>query len=253
MATAMDIHYALETLTREVGSYRVPVVDLIAVQTKDPFKVLVATILSARTRDEVTAAAARRLFALADTPAALAALPLATIEQAIYPVGFFHTKAVHLQKLPQALALFGGRVPNTMDGLLALPGVGRKTANLVLAVAFSIPAICVDTHVHRIMNIWGYVQTSTPLATEQALRKKLPRKYWLTVNSTLVSFGQHVCLPRRPRCDSCILHECCPKNDGIVKQSLTETMLGKSLFSERRCRKGMNDACEKDEDTPAGR
>jgi len=99
-----------------------------------------------------------------------------------------------------------------MDGLLTLPGVGRKTANLVLAMAFSIPAICVDTHVHRIMNIWGYVQTSTPLATEQTLRQKLPRKYWLTVNSTLVSFGQHVCLPRRPRCDDCILNNCCPKN-----------------------------------------
>lgn len=211
MSAAIDIHHALDTLIREVESYQAPVVDLIAVQTKDPFKILVATILSARTRDEVTAAAARRLFALADTPKALAALSLATIEQLIYPVGFFRTKAGHLQKLPQGLAPFGGRVPNTMDALLTLPGVGRKTANLVLAMAFSIPAICVDTHVHRIMNIWGYVQTSTPLATEQELRKKLPRTYWLTVNSTLVSFGQHVCLPRRPRCDVCVLNTCCPK------------------------------------------
>ena len=174
-----DIDTVISLLKDEVRDYQVPVVDLIAVQTQDPFKVLVATILSARTKDEVTALAAERLFALAETPEQLALLSVAQLEKLIYPVGFFRNKAKYLHALPDVLfSQFNGEVPQTIDELTKLPGVGRKTANLVVAVAFKQPAICVDTHVHRIMNIWGYVQTATPLQTEMELRRILPEVYW---------------------------------------------------------------------------
>lgn len=207
-----DIEKALHILEQEVQDYQVPVVDLIAVQTHDPFKILVATILSARTRDEVTAAAAGRLFARASTPEDLASLDRATLEKLIFPVGFYKSKAGYLSELPGALAArFGSRVPEEIDELVTLPGVGRKTANLVRAQGFGKPAICVDTHVHRIMNIWGYVQTTTPLQTEMALREKLPEKYWIRVNSILVAFGQKTCRPVGPRCAKCVLAALCPR------------------------------------------
>ncbi len=206
----MNIETYLEVLRKEVANYQVPVVDLIAVQTKDPFKVLVATILSARTKDEVTAEASERLFKQGGTVEDLAKLNVATLEKIIFPVGFYKNKAKYLAALPGKLAAdFGSKVPNTIEELLTLPGVGRKTANLVLAQAFGIPAICVDTHVHRIMNIWGYVETKTPEQTEMALRKKLPEKYWILVNSLLVAFGQGTCRPVAPHCDRCVLAESC--------------------------------------------
>ena len=207
----MDIEVFLETVAREVEGKKVPIVDLIAVQTNDPFKVLVATILSARTKDETTAAASTRLFAAAPDLAALAARSEEKIANLIYPVGFYKNKAGYLARLPEALAQFNNTVPDTIEHLLTLPGVGRKTANLVVAVAFQKPAICVDTHVHRIMNIWEYVTTSTPLETEMALREKLPLKHWLTVNSLLVAFGQSICRPVSPHCDACSLHKDCPQ------------------------------------------
>ncbi len=188
-----------------------PIVDLIAVQTKDPFKVLVATILSARTKDEVTAKAAGRLFATAPDCEALARLSVEEINKLIYPVGFYKAKAGYLAQLPRALANFAGQVPDAIDDLVTLPGVGRKTANLVRSVAFGKPAICVDTHVHRITNIWGYVQTKTPLETEMALRDQLPGQYWLTINSILVAFGQAICKPVAPHCDVCPVDQLCPK------------------------------------------
>jgi exodeoxyribonuclease-3 len=210
MTFPIDVAVAL--LRKEVAAYKVPVVDLIAAQTQDPFKVLAATMLSARTKDEVTAAAARRLFAQADNAAALARLSVSEIEKLIYPVGFFRNKAKYLAALPAALTEdFGGQVPDTVEELVRLPGVGRKTANLVVAVAFQKPAICVDTHVHRIMNIWGYVRTKTPLATEMALRAKLPEQHWRSINSLLVAFGQGACKPRFPHCDRCVLTELCPR------------------------------------------
>ncbi|MEN8199632.1 MAG: exodeoxyribonuclease III, partial [Thermodesulfobacteriota bacterium] len=203
--------------------YQVPVVDLIAVQTKDPFKVLVATILSARTKDEVTAKASERLFGRGDSVEKLAGLDAAILEKLIYPVGFYKNKAKYLTQLPEKLAAdFDSRVPETMEGLLSLPGVGRKTANLVLAQAFGVPAICVDTHVHRIMNIWGYVKTKTPEQTEMALRKKLPEKYWIRINSLLVAFGQGTCRPMAPHCDRCVLADLCPKI-GVTPRKLKKT------------------------------
>ncbi len=209
---SFQIETVLPLLKEEVTNYNVPVVELIAVQTKDPFKVLLATILSARTKDEVTAAAANRLFARVQTVAELAGLSISQIEKFIYPVGFYRNKAKYLAALPGVLQeKYNGVVPDTIDELVTLPGVGRKTANLVVAVAFNKPAICVDTHVHRIMNIWGYVATKTPLQTETALRSKLPQKYWIEINSLLVAFGQGTCKPLRPHCDRCVIVEHCPQ------------------------------------------
>jgi endonuclease III len=207
--------FAIDTvvslLEKEVSNYNVPIVDLIAVQTRDPFKVLVATILSARTKDETTARAASRLFTKAPDRKSLERLDEKTIAELIYPVGFYKNKAKYLKELPAALGKFNNRIPATVEELVTLPGVGRKTANLVVAVAYNKPAICVDTHVHRIMNIWGYVDTRTPLETEMALRQKLPEKYWIRINSLLVTFGQAVCKPVRPHCDRCVIEEYCPQ------------------------------------------
>lgn len=208
---AINIDSFIEIVSESIKDKAVPVVDLIAIQTKDPFKVLVATILSARTKDEVTAKASARLFKHATNINELATLSVELLEKLVYPVGFYKTKAKHLAKLPSAMEEFGGQVPQTIEELIKLPGVGRKTANLVVSVAFQKPAICVDTHVHRIMNIWKYVTTDTPLKTEMALRKKLPKKHWLTVNSTLVAFGQSICRPVSPHCDICTLEKNCPQ------------------------------------------
>jgi exodeoxyribonuclease-3 len=212
----------LPLLEHEVSGYQVPVVDLIATQTHDPFKILVATILSARTKDEVTATASRRLFARAETVEELSRISVEELEKLIYPVGFFRNKAKFLSELPAALnQRFAGAVPQDIDSLLTLPGVGRKTANLVVAVAFNKPAICVDTHVHRIMNIWGYVQTATPLQTEMALREKLPEQYWIGINAILVAFGQGTCKPVRPHCDRCVIAAWCPKI-GVTPRGVNE-------------------------------
>ncbi len=229
----MDLERVLPLLEKEVAGYRVPVVDLIAVQTRDPFRVLVATILSARTRDEVTARAAARLFARAPEIAGLARLEEQEIARLIRPVGFFRSKASYLARLPAALARFGNAVPDEIDSLLTLPGVGRKTANLVRAVAFNKPAICVDTHVHRIMNIWGYVDTRNPLATEMALRKKLPPKYWIRINGLLVAFGQGTCKPVRPLCDRCVISRLCPRI-GVTPRKL---LSGKKATGENNMKK----------------
>ncbi|WP_319586611.1 exodeoxyribonuclease III [uncultured Desulfobulbus sp.] len=226
----------LPLLEHEVSGYQVPVVDLIATQTHDPFKILVATILSARTKDEVTATASRRLFARAETVDELSRLSFEELEKLIYPVGFFRNKAKFLTELPAALnQRFAGVVPQDVDSLLTLPGVGRKTANLVVAVAFNKPAICVDTHVHRIMNIWGYVQTATPLQTEMALRQKLPEQFWIGINAILVAFGQGTCKPVRPHCDRCVIATWCPKI-GVTPRGINEKVArhvsaGKKLVS----------------------
>ncbi|MDD5708575.1 MAG: endonuclease III, partial [Kiritimatiellae bacterium] len=178
--------------------------------TDDPFRVLLGTILSARTKDACTAGACERLFTRVTTPHDLRALSLREIERLIFPVGFFRTKARMLQRLPDVLEQrFGGRLPETVEELCELPGVGRKTANLVVALGFGKPAICVDVHVHRICNRLGLIRTHTPFESEMALRKLLPVRYWRTWNSYLVSFGQTRCLPRRPRCDGCPIRAWC--------------------------------------------
>lgn len=197
-------------LKKEYKLHRMPVVELIQMQTKDPFKVLISTILSARTKDAVTVAASQRLFSVVTTAKDLAALSVTEIEKLIYPAGFYKVKARHLKQLPSALVkLFHGVIPQTVEELVNLPGVGRKTANLVVAVGFNKPAVCVDVHVHRICNRLGYVKTRTPYETEMALRKKLPMKYWITFNTFLVSFGQHTCLPVNPYCDRCPIYLYC--------------------------------------------
>ena len=182
----------------------------LADEAGDPFRVLVACLLSLRTQDTTTAPAAARLFALADTPAAMLKLSARQIERAIYPVGFYRTKArVILDLCRDLLERFGGRVPNDLDALLTLKGVGRKTANLVVTLGFNAPGICVDTHVHRISNRLGYVRTRTPDETEMALRAKLPRRYWIGYNDLLVTFGQNVCAPVSPKCSACPVRALC--------------------------------------------
>ena len=177
-----------------------------------PFRVLVACLLSLRTQDTTTGPAAARLFALADTPQAMRGVPVRTIERAIYPVGFYRTKARVIAELSRALLeRFGGAVPDDIDRLLTLNGVGRKTANLVVTLGFGRPGICVDTHVHRISNRLGWVRTRTPDETEAALRARLPRRYWIGINDLLVTFGQNVCTPVSPRCSVCPVRALCPR------------------------------------------
>lgn len=209
-----DIEHVYALLKEEFHRHRMPVVELIEMQTKDPFKVLVATILSARTKDQTTAAAVGRLFDHIATSQEMAALPLEEIEKLIYPVGFYHEKARHLSALHEALLThFDGRIPDTVEELVKLPGVGRKTANLVVAVGFNKPAVCVDIHVHRICNRLGYLVSKTPLETEMLLRKYLPIRLWTTFNSYFVSYGQHHCTPVAPHCSTCqIRHFCARKN-----------------------------------------
>jgi endonuclease-3 len=182
----------------------------ISADTGDPFRVLVACLLSLRTQDTTTGPAADRLFALAATPRDMLALTPGRIERAIYPVGFYRTKArIILSLCRDLLERFSGRVPDDIDTLLTLKGVGRKTANLVVTIGYAKPGICVDTHVHRIANRLGYVKTRTPDATEMALRAKLPRRYWIGINDLLVTFGQNVCTPISPRCSVCPVRTLC--------------------------------------------
>ena len=210
--TNKDIDIVMQKLGQHFKTVQTPIVDLIQATTQDPFRVLVSTILSARTKDETTAAAVTRLFARAENPQELDQLSQEEIRELIYPVGFHNTKAKHLKELPAALALhFGGEVPSEIDELLKLPGVGRKTANLVRAVAFQLPAICVDVHVHRICNRWGYIQTKNPLESEMALRAKLPERHWLNINSYVVAFGQNLCTPRKPNCEICPIYQYCQR------------------------------------------
>lgn len=206
------IRKAMETLRACAGRWPTPAVTVLAENRATPFEILVSTILSLRTQDRTTAAASRRLFARARTPEALLRLRPATIERLIYPVGFYKTKAATLRDLSRTLLeRYAGHVPDSVEELTQLKGVGRKTANLVVTLGHGKPGICVDTHVHRICNRWGYVSTKTPDATEVALRGKLPRKYWIPINDWLVAFGQNQCKPVSPICSSCPLREDCPR------------------------------------------
>lgn len=207
---AFPIGKAIGLLRREAPRHAVPVVTRYA---KSPFKVLISTLLSLRTKDATTSAAAARLFGKAQTPRGVLAIPLAEIETLIYPVGFYKVKAKTLHHVCRTLLdRHGAEVPSSLDELLKIKGVGRKTANLVVTAGFNLPGICVDTHVHRISNRWGYVKTAAPDKTETELRKTLPEQYWIEYNDLLVTWGQNVCLPVSPHCSRCPLEKFCPKN-----------------------------------------
>ena len=210
--TRQQLHEAMAILRREAPTWDVPVMTLAAQDGHDPYRVLISTILSLRTQDQTTVKASKRLFDLADTPQTMLQLDQGTIEKVIYPVGFYRTKAPQILEISRRiLDEFDGRVPDDIDTLMTFHGVGRKTANLVLSEGYGIPAICVDTHVHRISNRWGYVKTKNPLATEMALRKKLPKTYWIEYNPSLVALGQHVCKPTSPICSSCPVAPFCKR------------------------------------------
>jgi endonuclease-3 len=209
----------MRRLARAIDGLEEPAVEKIAEEQKeDPFQVLIATMLSAQTRDAVTHAASTRLFRVARTPRTMARLTVKQIERLIYPVSFYRNKAVHVKRAcEQIVERWGGRVPSTMEGLLTLPGVGRKTANLVLILAHaSAENICVDTHVHRISNRLGWVATRTPEETEHALYDTAERRWWPIINLYLVTWGQNVCRPVYPVCGTCVLADLCPKV-GVMK------------------------------------
>lgn len=194
------------------GTSAVPSVSSVAAEHNDPFRILVSTVISLRTRDEVTAEAEQRLFSRAETPTDILGLSTEEIARLIYPAGFYNTKAKSIRSISRTLIdKFDGRVPKDKKDLLALPGVGGKTANLVLGLAFGIPAICVDTHVHRIPNRLGMIETRTPEQTEEALVEQLPRKYWIEFNGLAVRFGQQICTPLSPWCSRCPLSARCPR------------------------------------------
>jgi len=213
------VNTVMRRLAKAIDGLDEPAVEKIAKdQQEDPFQVLIATMLSAQTKDAVTAAASSRLFKVARTPKSMAQLTTAAIEKLIYPVSFYRNKAVHVKETcRQLMDRFGGRVPGTMEALLTLPGVGRKTANLVLILAHaSGDNICVDTHVHRISNRLGWVRTRTPEETEHALYEAAPRRWWPVINLYLVTWGQNVCRPVYPLCPQCVLVDICPKI-GVTK------------------------------------
>jgi endonuclease-3 len=202
-----DIHEVVRILKRETRQWPVPA---IGKYTETPFTVLISCILSLRTQDRTTVAASERLFAIAMDPETMLAMRVEAIERAIYPVSFYRTKAKTIHAICEhLLSRFSGKVPSELDALLSLPGVGRKTANIVVTLAFRKPGIAVDTHVHRISNRLGYVRTRTPEETEMELRRKLPRPYWIVINDLLVAYGQNLCKPISPFCSKCKIADYC--------------------------------------------
>ena len=206
-----NIARAIAILRRVNKSFREPTVTTVA-RSRSPFKVLISCLLSLRTKDTVTSVASQRLFNLAETPEKMVRLRSSQIEKAIYPVGFYKVKTRTVKDICKVLVeKYSGNVPDDIDTLLRLKGVGRKTANLVVTLGYGKPGICVDTHVHRIVNRWGYVKTKTPEETEFALREILPRRYWLTINDLLVTFGQNICTPISPKCSICPVYWFCQR------------------------------------------
>ena len=207
-----DIDAVISLLREEYRTWRKPAVTIIAECGHDPFKVLVSCIISLRTKDEVTALASARLFARADSPEKMQDVPVEEISRLIYPAGFYRNKAQQIRTISRQLAAeYSGVVPDQIDELLKFKGVGRKTANLVVTLGFGKPGICVDTHVHRICNRWGYVTTKTADETEQVLRGRLPPEYWIEINDLLVAFGQNHCHPVSPRCTTCRVAAFCQR------------------------------------------
>lgn len=211
-----DIHKVLRIIELENKRFVEPIVTTIS-RERTPFHVLISCILSLRTKDQTTREASNRLFAMADNPEEMVKIPAETLEKIIYPVGFYRTKAKKIKEICGILiTTYSGKVPDEIDELLKLNGVGRKTANLVVTLGYQKPGICVDTHVHRITNRWGFVKTKNPYETEFVLREKLPKKYWLTINDLLVTFGQNICAPVSPKCNTCPVNVFCRKA-GVTK------------------------------------
>ena len=210
-----NIDKAMTILKDHVQTLNVPWLDYMVNHsggTRDPFKVLISCILSLRTQDKTTGEASERLFKIAPDAKSLSRLPVSKIEKMIYPVGFYKVKARRIKEIAHVIIKeYSSKVPDEIDELLKLKGVGRKTANLVVTLGYKKPGICVDTHVHRITNRWGYVETGTPDKTEFALRSKLPQKYWLAINGLLVAFGQGICKPISPICSQCRIERYCDK------------------------------------------
>lgn len=207
-----EIQRVWPLLKKQLRGLDVPWLERMAAREGDPFRVLISCILSLRTQDKTTGEASERLFAVASRPSEIAALKVGTIEQAIYPVGFYKVKARTIKALGETIERrYGGRVPDSIEALLTLKGVGRKTANLVITLGFNKYGICVDTHVHRITNRWGYVSTDDPEETEFALRERLPRRYWKEINGLLVAFGQNICKPVSPLCSGCEIGKYCAR------------------------------------------
>ena len=210
-----DIHEVIDILQEAIKQWPETTLAQVADQTRSaPFRILIGTVLSLRTKDETTAEACKRLFSLADSPETMVSLSEETIDNAIYPVGFHTTKAKNILAICRILIdEYNRLVPDEIDILVTLPGVGRKTANLVVTLGYDKPGICVDTHVHRISNRWGYVNTKNPEKTESALREKLPQKYWIGYNDLLVIYGQNLCKPISPFCSRCRLSSYCDRVD----------------------------------------
>jgi endonuclease III len=209
--------HLIDIIRRAVHKKGLPSVSQVAYESRSPYRILVSTVISLRTKDEVTVKASERLFEKAPDPKTLAALSEKEIQSLIYPAGFYKNKAKYLKKIARILIdQYNSEIPADQDALLALPGVGRKTANLVLNLGFGIPAVCVDTHVHRISNRLGWVKTKTPEQTEMALMEILPEHYWIEINELLVRFGQSVCTPVSPFCSVCHLAEHCQRA-GVVR------------------------------------
>ncbi len=214
--TNKNIGVVIKLLRKGIERFEDPSVTMVGRKYRDPYLVLISCILSLRTKDETTIPASMRLFNLAKDPRAMLTLSAERIEKAIYPVGFFRVKTRNILSISQSIVHdFGGKVPDDLDKLLTLKGVGRKTANLVLTEGFNKLGICVDTHVHRISNRMGYVKTKTPNETENILRKQLAEQYWIEYNALLVVWGQNICRPISPFCSKCLIEKYC-KKEGVI-------------------------------------
>jgi endonuclease-3 len=211
-----NIVRVIRLIEKQVKDFTVPSVTLVS-RRNDPYQVLISCLLSLRTKDKTTIEASLRLFKVADNPKDMVKLTPLRIQKLIYPVGFYRNKSrVIIGASKRILEDFSGRVPDELDELLKLKGVGRKTANLVLGLGYNKPAICVDTHVHRISNRLGWVKTEIPEETEEALRKIVPRPLWIDLNTTIVTFGQNLCFPVSPFCSRCSVFKYC-KRTGVTR------------------------------------
>lgn len=210
------INETIKLIRKQVNKFEIPSVTRVSYKN-DPYQVLISCILSLRTKDKTTIEASNRLFSVANTPSKMVKLTRLRVQKLIYPVGFYRNKAkVILDISKKIIKDFSGKVPNKLENLLQFKGVGRKTANLVLGLGFNIPAICVDTHVHRISNRFGWIKTRNPFETEEALKKILPKRHWIDINTTLVTFGQNICVPVSPFCNRCLVFKLC-KRKGVVR------------------------------------